>query len=197
MGRVIEIFSHEDQVAVSLADTRNDRRSDLEKSLSPEPPLPRIPRPENLFTPGPTYLPPASNFFFATNNSRASLIDYLPAKSAADHLLEQYWIAVHPLCRVVHRPSFQRRYDLFWNEIRMGIEPVGSLQAIVFAALFSAVVSMPEDQILNSFAVSKKDLVDNFQQGAETALGAANLLRTTRLETMQAFVVYMVKGKPT
>lgn len=75
----------------------------------------------------------------------------------------------------------------------MGIEPIGSLQALVFAALFSAVVSMPEDQILNAFAVSKKDLVDNFQQGAETALGSANLLRTTRLETMQAFIMYMVR----
>ena len=74
----------------------------------------------------------------------------------------------------------------------MGIEPVGSLQALVFAAMFSGVVSMPEEIIMHDFGVGKKDLVDNFQQGAETALVRANLLRTTKIETMQAFVMYMV-----
>ena len=77
----------------------------------------------------------------------------------------------------------------------MGIEPVGSLQAIVFAAMFSGVVSMPEDILMSEFAVAKKDLVENFQQGTETALVRANLLRTTKIETMQAFVMYMV-SKP-
>ena len=76
----------------------------------------------------------------------------------------------------------------------MGIEPMGSLQAIVFAAMFSAAVSMPEERVINDFAVSKKELMDNFQQGTETALGRANLLRTTRLETMQALVMYMVRS---
>ena len=51
---------------------------------------------------------------------------------------------------------------------------------------------MSEDLILRDFAVSKKDLVDNFQRGTETALSRANFLRTTKLETMQAFVMYMV-----
>ena len=74
----------------------------------------------------------------------------------------------------------------------MGIEPVGSLQALVFAAMFSGVVSMPEEFIMHDFGVGKKDLVDNFQQGAETSLVRANLLRTTKIETMQAFVMYMV-----
>lgn len=74
----------------------------------------------------------------------------------------------------------------------MGMEPIGSLQAIVFAALFSGVVSMSDDQIYSSFAVAKRDLVENFQQGTETALGRAHLLRTTKVETMQAFVMYLV-----
>ena len=142
--------------------------------------------------PGPTYIPPTGNFFFASHGYGTSLIDYLPAQSAADRLLTQYWYAVHPICRVVHRPTFERRYETFWNEVRMGIEPIGSLQAVVFAAMFSAVVSMPDDLIWRDFAVPKKDLVDNFQQGTETALSRANVLRTTKVETIQAFVMYMV-----
>ena len=58
--------------------------------------------------------------------------------------------------------------------------------------MFSAVVSMSEDAILMEFGVSKKDLVDNFQMGTETALGRANMIRTTKIETLQAFVMYMV-----
>jgi hypothetical protein len=150
-----------------------------------------MPRPANFMAPGPSYLPP-SNFFFSSNSYGNSLIDYLPSQHAADHLLSQYWHAVHPICRIVHRPSFQRRYDQFWDEVRMGIEPTGSLQALVFAAMFSGVVSMPEELIMRDFAVPKKDLVDNFQQGTETALSRAKLLSTTKVETMQAFVMYMV-----
>lgn len=74
----------------------------------------------------------------------------------------------------------------------MGIEPPNSLQAVVFAAMFSGVVSMPEETILMEFGVSKKNLVENFQMGTETALGRANFIRTTKLETLQAFVMYMV-----
>jgi len=176
---------------VSLSDTRNDRRSPAEKAIIPDP-LHAITKPQHYLAPGPTYIPPSSNFFFASAQHGTSLIDFLPSKQAADRLLHQYWYAVHPIARCVHRPSFQRRYNLFWDEVTIGIEPVGSLQAVVFAAMFSGVVSMPDEKIMQDFGVAKKDLVDNFQQGTETALVRANLLRTTRTETMQAFVMYMV-----
>ena len=78
----------------------------------------------------------------------------------------------------------------------MGMEPAGSLQAVVFAAMFSGVVSMTEEVIWRDFAVPKKDLLENFQQGTETALSRANLLRTTKIETMQAFVMYLVCLNP-
>lgn len=74
----------------------------------------------------------------------------------------------------------------------MGIEPAGSVQAIVFAAMLSAVVSMSEDTILRDFGVAKQNLVENFQTATETALARANFLRTTKIETLQAFVMYMV-----
>lgn len=51
---------------------------------------------------------------------------------------------------------------------------------------------MPEETIVMEFGVSKKSLVENFQMGTETALGRANFIRTAKLETLQAFVMYMV-----
>ena len=169
---------------------RYDRRSPSEKSESPE--FYGAPKLHSFLAPGPSYIAPTSGFFFAIGSHGTSLIDFLPSRLAADRLMQQYWYAVHPIARVVHRPSFERRYETFWNEVQMGIEPVGSLQAIVFAAMFSGVVSMPEEVILRDFGVAKKALEENFQQGTETALTRANILRTTKVETLQAFVTYLV-----
>jgi hypothetical protein len=51
---------------------------------------------------------------------------------------------------------------------------------------------MSGDQVLGEFGVDKHGLVDNFREATEAALSRANLLQTTRLETLQAFVMYLV-----
>lgn len=177
-----------------MNDQRNDHRSPGEKAESPDPPTSFYPvsMSHDFTGPGPTYIAPSTTFFFSHQSSLASLVDFLPSKNVADRLLDQYWKSVHPIARLVHRPSFRRRYNIFWDDLGLGIEPAGSLQAVVFAAMFSAVVSMSEDGILMEFGVSKRDLVDNFQMGTETALSRANMIRTTKIETLQAFVMYMV-----
>lgn len=179
---------------MALNDQRNDHRSPREKTGSPDHPslFFQTSGPPGFMGPGPTYIAPSSSFFFSHNSSSASLINFLPSKGVADRLLDQYWKSVNPIARLVHKPSFERRYDTFWGDVRLGLEPASSLQAVVFAAMFSGVVSMPENGILMEFGVSKKDLVENFQMGTETALGRANIIRTTKIETLQAFVMYMV-----
>lgn len=177
-----------------MNDERNDHRSLEEKGEPPDPPIRyhNSSFPDTFISPGPTYLAPSSGFLFSQSSSSASWIDFLPSKSVADRLLNQYWKSVHPIARLVHKPSFIRRYNKFWEDIRCGIEPVGSLQAVVFSAMFSAVVSLPEENILMEFGVSKRDLVGNFQMGTESALARANIIRTIKIETLQAFVMYMV-----
>ncbi|KAL8766431.1 MAG: hypothetical protein Q9209_006807 [Squamulea sp. 1 TL-2023] len=184
-----------EELSVSLNGDTADNRSQSQKSQSPEQSVTHYvtsPQYNKFLAPGPTYIAPSSSFFFSSGQSSTSLIDYLPSKLIANRLLNQYWLAVHPICRIVHRPSFQRRYHAFWADIEMGVEPTGSLQAVVFAALFSGVVSMSDNAILMEFGTSKKDLVDNFQMGTETALGRANVIRTTKVETLQALVMYML-----
>jgi hypothetical protein len=56
-----------------------------------------------------------------------------------------------------------REYDSFWDEVSLGIEPPNSVQTIVFAAMFSAVVSMDEGTIIRDFGVSKASMIDNFK----------------------------------
>ena len=148
--------------------------------------------PQAILSPGPTYLAPSPSFFFPSGNSSLSLIDYLPSRLVADRLLNRYWVSVHPISRVVHKPSFLRRYEAFWDDISRALEPPHALQAVVFAAMFSGAVSIPDAVISMEFGVSKQDLVENFKLGTEAALGRANITRSTKVETLQAFVMYMV-----
>ncbi|CAO2656321.1 Nn.00g051240.m01.CDS01 [Neocucurbitaria sp. VM-36] len=148
--------------------------------------------PQSWLGPSRDYVAPSSSFFFAPGVEKTSLMTHLPSKTLVDKLIAHYWIAVHVIARTVHRPSFERQYELFWANVNTGIEPRNSFQAVIFAALLSSVVSMPEDKVLTEFGVDKKSLVDNFREGTEAALARANFLRTTKLETLQAFVMYLI-----
>lgn len=142
--------------------------------------------------PGSDYVAPSSSFFFAAGVHKTSLTTYLPAQDLVDRLMEHYWRAVHVVARTVHRPTFERQYQRFWNDIRSLTEPRTSFQAVLFAALLSSIVSMSEEKVMAEFSVSRADLVENFKQGTEAALARAKFLRTTKLETLQAFVMYLV-----
>lgn len=130
--------------------------------------------------------------FFGQAVQLPSLLTLLPAKPAGDRLLEHYFAAVHPIARCVHRPSFEAQYAGFWEELAVGYEPRPSAQAVVFAAWLSAAVALDETIINREFVCTKATLVENMKSGTEAALSKANFLRTTKVETMQAFVMYMV-----
>ncbi|KAF2033375.1 hypothetical protein EK21DRAFT_59107 [Setomelanomma holmii] len=148
--------------------------------------------PQDWLAPSRDYVAPSSSFFFAPGVEKTSLMTFLPSRNLVDRLVAYYWEAVHLIARVVHRPSFERHYERFWTDINAGFEPRASFQAVVFAALLSSIVSMEEHKVLSSFGVDKQSLVDNFRQGTEAALARANFLRTTKLETLQAFVMYLI-----
>ncbi|KAM5454209.1 hypothetical protein MaudCBS49596_002222 [Microsporum audouinii] len=146
---------------------------------------------ESFFHPGPTYIAPHSDFFFG-GSRKTSLADFLPTKNASDRLLEQYWVSVDPVAKILHRPTFERQYREFWSDVTRSLEPPYSLQAVVFAVLFSAVASMQEHLVLSTFGVAQKKLIENFQLGTEMALGKAHFLKTTKTQTLQALVMYMI-----
>ncbi|KAL1394189.1 fungal-specific transcription factor domain-containing protein [Phyllosticta capitalensis] len=159
--------------------------------LEPHPFTKKI-HPSAYLVPGPDYLAPSASFFFAPTVRKNSLVHSLPAKSMADTLLKQYWVAVHPVAPAVHRPSFERQYAAFWKDISVGVEPRSSLQALILAAMLSAAVSLSEEVVTNDYGTSKQELVESFKEGTEAALSRANVVRTTKFETLQAFVMYLI-----
>jgi hypothetical protein len=148
--------------------------------------------PKSYIGPGPDYIAPASSFFFPGTNVSTSLMDYLPSKTVADQLIAQYYNAVHYVAKIVHRPTMEAQYALFWSSIAAGSEPIPSLQGILFAAMFSAVVSMTNEQVMQRLGTTRAALVDSLRSGTEMALSKANFLRTTKVDTMQAFVMYLI-----
>jgi hypothetical protein len=149
----------------------------------------------DFLRPSAQYIAPTSGFFFGQVMEQPSLLSFLPHRAAADRLITQYFLSVHPIAPCTHRPTLENIYSTFWDEVLAGYEPRPSMQAIVFAAMFSGAVSMDESDVLRELGGYEKGTwMTNMRVGTETALSKANFLRTTRIETMQAFTMYMVSN---
>ncbi|KAF3764955.1 hypothetical protein M406DRAFT_340463 [Cryphonectria parasitica EP155] len=146
----------------------------------------------DFLRPSASYIPPTSGVFFGQIGELPSLLNLLPYRQAGDRLLKHYFDAVHPIARCVHRPSLELQYEAFWDEVDANYEPRASVQAVLFAAWFSAAVAMDEGTVNREFGSTKASLVERMKMSTEVALSKANFLRTTRIETMQAFIMYMI-----
>ncbi|KAI0409752.1 hypothetical protein F4802DRAFT_604405 [Xylaria palmicola] len=139
------------------------------------------------------HIVPTSGFFFSQVADTPNILQFLPYRAVADRLMTQYFRAVHPIAPCSHRPSMETAYAAFWEEISAGFEPRASTQAIIFATMFSGLVSMNDDVVYHELGgCPKANWVASLKMGTETALSRANFLRTTRVETMQAFIIYMI-----
>ncbi|PWY71791.1 hypothetical protein BO94DRAFT_560245 [Aspergillus sclerotioniger CBS 115572] len=134
---------------------------------------------------------PSVGLVFGSAQSSKLLIDFLSPRFVADKLLERYWVAVHPVARILHRPTFAQWYETMWELVSNGHEMIASLGAIVLAILFSVPVSL-DDEYLDGCDISREDLKNRLQLGTETALDRAQLLTTAKTETLQAFVAYIL-----
>lgn len=146
---------------------------------------------QTYIDPGPDYIAPASNFFMSSD-TRQSLMMLLPPRGTCDKLFDRYWTHCHPVVSVVHKPSFKLQYGFFWQNYMVGQEPPASTQAVIVASLFISAVSLPETGIFDR-GWTRTTLLSRLQPAVESALARANFLRTTKLETMQAFVIYLVR----
>ncbi|KAH0565132.1 hypothetical protein GP486_001483 [Trichoglossum hirsutum] len=177
--------------------SRNGRPPQAEKAALLELAPPSAQSIHELLMPGSTYIAPgdsrnAPNYFFGGFDHSSSFMAYMIPRPAADRLMLQYFNCVHPLACLVHRPTFEGQYERFWHEISLGSEPPYSLQALYFAVLFSGAVSLSDGAILRDYGRTKESVVNDFRMNAEAALSKANFIRTTKLETLQAFVMYLI-----
>ena len=148
---------------------------------------------KGFMQPVPTPLQPSSGLMLGQSAHPPVPLDMLlPAKAISDGLMAQYFQCVHPVARCLHGPSFQVKYQAFWDEIHSNVTPRPSTQALIFAVMFSAAVSLDDKAAVQRFGYSRDALLHNFKTGAESALCQASFLQSTKVETLQALIIYLV-----
>ena len=68
-----------------------------------------------------------------------------------------------------------------------------STQALVYATLFAGVVSMDAETIRVELGGQREEWVKNLEKAAAISLSRAHVIRTEKPETIQAFVMYLVR----
>ncbi|KAL4795264.1 hypothetical protein BDV19DRAFT_398931 [Aspergillus venezuelensis] len=132
----------------------------------------------------------------AATGGQPPLTSFLAPRTTCDKLLRQYWAAVHPVARILHRPTFALQYESLWELMENAKDDSDQipafLVAIVCVVLLSAVISMDSGQVVQEIGWDRSQLIARLQMGTENALRHAQLMSSTRLETLQAFVAYML-----
>ena len=104
----------------------------------------------DIAKPAMDFIAPSSSFFFAPEPQKSSFMIYLPSKNVADSLLNHYWIAVHPIARVVHRPSFERQWTSFWQQVHSSRKARHTRKAIINAGLTYQMVLLAFHNLLST-----------------------------------------------
>ncbi|KAK2839261.1 hypothetical protein FQN49_006316, partial [Arthroderma sp. PD_2] len=152
----------------------------------------------------------AAPFPFSTPFSPETAVDSLIAwapKSVEDcfSLLDTFYSNVDPMTRLVHKPSLQRRFTQYVNEIygtrtqAPGEEneilisgpAIHTFKPLALAIFYSAINSLSAEDVQIRFAADKATLMARFQREVEHGLSKEGFLTTPRIEVLQAFVLLL------
>ncbi|KAI2606608.1 hypothetical protein GGR54DRAFT_414278 [Hypoxylon sp. NC1633] len=108
-------------------------------------------------------------------------------------LWQTYVDNVNPLIKILHVPTAQKAVLDAAADLR---HVSRGLEALLFGIYVIAVSSMDEDQCRSTLHESKSSALDKFRTGAQQALRAAALLKTSDMMVLQAFVLYLLSVRP-
>lgn len=114
-----------------------------------------------------------------------------PPKSIVIALLETYIYRVDSVLKVGHVPSL-RNFLLSEEQDHLEHFNHTSQEALKFAICFTAVCTLTEVESRNIFMEEKDQTIDRFRLATEVMLSRANLLTTSDITILQAFVIYLV-----
>ncbi|KAL8997315.1 MAG: hypothetical protein Q9169_003407 [Polycauliona sp. 2 TL-2023] len=136
---------------------------------------------------------PSFDFLLPTPQIPTNIDIYaVVSRPELDMLYHQYFRAVHPLAHALHKPTFDRQFYRTCLSQNPSSRPTKSFTALVLAMCFAAAVSLSQTQPQVQFQTTKIALVDRLKLGSERALVAAQHMKSLKLETMQAFAIYLI-----
>ncbi|KAI4205936.1 MAG: hypothetical protein LQ350_000121 [Teloschistes chrysophthalmus] len=119
-------------------------------------------------------------------------VDSVIARNELDMLYHQYFKAADPLAHLVHKPTFDRQFCRMMLGQHPSKTATKSFTALVLAMCFAAAVSLTNSQPQVHFQTNKAALVEKLKLATERALTAAQHMKSVKLETMQAFTIYLI-----
>lgn len=114
-----------------------------------------------------------------------------PPPERIKKLREIYFRNVDPLLKILHRPTIEKKLDIFIVNPH-DQPPSPPAEALWFAMYFAAVTSTSPESCLEQLGEDRGLLVAEYRQGVEMALARADYLNSTSLESLQALTLYDV-----
>ncbi|KZF25226.1 hypothetical protein L228DRAFT_236348 [Xylona heveae TC161] len=145
---------------------------------------------------------------FGTDGVYEDLTPWVPNSREDCYLLLGIFLAnVDPMLRLIHKPTFTRKFDAFVKGLSRqprrsshghtpddrgkGLTGCDPFEPLVLAVFFAAVNSMKTQEVFEKFSIEKGVLLEKFKQGTELALKREKLLTTRSIEVLQAFVILL------
>ena len=115
-----------------------------------------------------------------------------PPFAVCQKLCQAYIDRVHPLVKVLHRPTLvafllHGKTYLHYRDT----DPV--LDLLRAAVFFLAVVTLTDEQCRSSFDTDKSSLTSTHRLACELALDRVGLISTEDITVLQSFVLYLVR----
>ncbi|KAL7907485.1 hypothetical protein GGI35DRAFT_89471 [Trichoderma velutinum] len=132
-----------------------------------------------------------SDFYLGNQNTGGapqSLDDLYPLPSQMIFIWRTYVENIVPFINVIDIAALEEVVNNLRGRFDT-LEP--SSQAVLFAVSLAAITSLDDEETLACFDTPRNRLLARFRLGTERALANAELLITKKVETIQAFVIYL------
>ena len=132
------------------------------------------------------------HFLFQSNDQHAiDLASLYPYPPLITLLFETYFNRFDPTFKILHKPTIYTIFQtISYDTNRPAIR--GGQEALVFAIFYAAVTCSAADEIYKQFHEERGVLVKRFEKATEAALTNSDFVNSTKLVTLQAFVIYLV-----
>ena len=135
--------------------------------------------------------PSQSEFLFTSISSSTDTPLQHPSSRHITLLFDLYFTNIDPIYKILHKPTL----ELFLKEAvqDLGNIPGGRpMEALMFVIYFASINSLTKEQCVTLFEEERSALWARSKQNVERALVKADLLNSTELPTLQAFVIFLV-----
>ncbi|KAK4454398.1 putative transcriptional regulatory protein [Podospora aff. communis PSN243] len=132
-------------------------------------------------------------FPFVVGGAMISVTAAHPSAIQIFQLWQIYISNVNPLLKLSHISTLQAQIIEAGANTAKIPKP---LEALMFAIYFSAITSMTDDEVQNTFAEDKAVLLTRFHNATQQSLVNAGFMRSTELMVLQALLLYLLCVRP-